>query len=60
MYEEELVSRALKTNIKVYPLSYYIMENHYESQPIIVLGFAGIPEKDLQEAINLLLKAWQI
>ncbi|PAV30872.1 GntR family transcriptional regulator [Virgibacillus profundi] len=58
MCEEELVNRALKSDIKIYPLSSYVMENQYESQPIIILGFAGIPEAELAEAIGLLLKSW--
>ncbi|MEN1970073.1 PLP-dependent aminotransferase family protein [Lentibacillus sp. N15] len=58
--EEELVNRALKANIKIYPLSSYVMEGQYESQPKIILGFGGIPEAELTEAIGLLLKGWTI
>ncbi|WP_088051943.1 hypothetical protein [Virgibacillus dakarensis] len=56
MREKELVNRALETNIKIYPLSSYLMKNQYETQPIIVLGFGGIPEDELTEAIGHLLR----
>ena len=58
MSEEELINSALKADIKIYPLSFYIMENHHEAGPIIILGFAGIPEAELEEAIGLLFKSW--
>lgn len=60
MPEKELVERALQKSVKVYPLSSYLLESHYESQPIIILGFAGIPEPELANAIELLLKSWKI
>ncbi len=60
MSEQELVRNALNANIKIYPLSSYLLESHYESQPIIILGFAGIPEPDLENAMKRLLESWGI
>ncbi len=60
MSEGELLDKAQEAQIKIYPLSTYIMEKKYESSPRIVLGFAGIPERELEEAIKLLLQSWEI
>lgn len=54
--EEELVQKAKDANIIIYPLSNYQMEKSYSTRPRIILGFAGIPEAKLEEAITLLLK----
>lgn len=60
MGEEELVERALAKRIKIYPLSKYSLEKKIESPPKIVLGFAGIPEKNIEEAVLLLLESWNL
>ncbi|WP_042142026.1 PLP-dependent aminotransferase family protein [Paucisalibacillus sp. EB02] len=60
MGEEELVTRAKQQGIKIYPLSTYTMEKQNNTQPRIILGFAGIPETALEEAIKLLLKSWNM
>ncbi|GIO27925.1 MocR-like pyridoxine biosynthesis transcription factor PdxR [Ornithinibacillus bavariensis] len=60
MNEEELVQRAEHANILIYPLSTYSIEKHDEQQPRIILGFAGIPEAELEEAIGSLLSCWEI
>lgn len=56
--EEELVSKAAKSQLKIHPLSSYVMEKQTGDHPIILLGFAGIREEELQEAIHLLMKCW--
>jgi GntR family transcriptional regulator/MocR family aminotransferase len=58
MTEEELVQRAKEAGLKIYPLSYYTMKQEKVTQPIILLGFANIPENELEEAIQLLMNAW--
>ncbi|MCM3478052.1 MocR-like pyridoxine biosynthesis transcription factor PdxR [Caldibacillus thermoamylovorans] len=58
--EKELVDRALQAGLKVYPVSAYSIIKREETLPKIVLGFAGIPEKELGTAIKLLLKSWKI
>lgn len=60
MDEQELVERALKEKVKVYPLSYYSLEKQMEYPPKIVFGFAGVPEEQLEEGIRLLLRSWRI
>jgi len=58
MTEEELVQKAAEANIKIYPLSTYSLEKEHEMPPKIVLGFAGIPEGQLDAAIQSLLTCW--
>lgn len=58
MTEEILVEKAAKANLKIYPLSNYSIEK--VTTPKIVLGFAGIMENKLVEALELLLAAWNI
>ncbi|RFU70959.1 PLP-dependent aminotransferase family protein [Peribacillus saganii] len=58
--ETLLVKKAETANIRVYPLSQYTFEKKYEGPPQIILGFAGIPEEDLDDAITSLMKSWGI
>lgn len=57
--EEELVERARNEQIKIYPLSTYVMKKQTGQQPIILLGFASIPEDELAEAIQVLMDSWK-
>lgn len=54
MTEQELIERAEKYNIKVYPVSEY-GQNDYQT---VLLGFAALSEKEIHTAIQLLAKAW--
>ena len=60
MTEEELVKNAWrKASIKIYPLSYYLLDKQeFKGSPKIILGFAGIPEEELETALNLLINSW--
>ena len=60
MFESELVERALSKRLKIYPLSYYSLKYKYIHPPKIILGFAGIDEKELEKAVKLLLSSWDI
>lgn len=60
MNEKELVQKALDASVKIHPLSNYTLEKKDEYPPKILLGFAGVPEKELELAIQLLLKSWNI
>lgn len=60
MKEKELVELALKSGIKIHPLSSYLLEKKADSAPKIIFGFAGIPEDELEFAIELLLEGWGI
>lgn len=59
MSEATLVEKAYQADLKVHPLSLYVMEEQFGSEPIILLGFASIPESELEEAIQLLMECWR-
>ena len=56
--EEELVARAARQSVRVYPLSRYC---HSLPPPpsTVVLGFAGLSEAELIQAAALLRTAWE-
>ncbi|WP_054705087.1 PLP-dependent aminotransferase family protein [Bacillus sp. JCM 19041] len=56
--EDELVEKARLAEAKVYPLSAYSIEIDHTLPPRIVLGFAGIAEEKLEEAVGAVLRAW--
>lgn len=58
MSEHELVQRAEHIDLKIYPLSYYSFKDIKDMLPTIILGFAGIPEHQLEEALRLLIESW--
>lgn len=58
MSEEELVQKASEAALKIYPLSSYSLEKKSVDLPKIILGYAGIPENELEEAVQLLLESW--
>lgn len=58
MTEETLIQRAADAHIKIYGLSSYTIEIKEEEPPEIILGFAGIPENELEIAIRTLLLSW--
>ena len=54
MTERELIEQAAKCSIKVYPVSTYGKHDN----KTVLLGFAILPEEKIQEAVQLLAKAW--
>ncbi|MGM8366393.1 PLP-dependent aminotransferase family protein [Virgibacillus sp. W0181] len=60
MQEQELVQQAWKAGIKIHPLSSYLLEKESDPSPKMILGFAGIPETELETALELLLESWGI
>ncbi|MDF2000730.1 PLP-dependent aminotransferase family protein [Peribacillus frigoritolerans] len=58
MDEQTLIQKANEDHIKIYGLSTYSIEKIDEHSPKIILGFAGIPETELEKAIHLLLNSW--
>lgn len=59
MDEQTLIQKAAQKQIKIYGLSAYSIEKKDEHHtPTIILGFAGIPEAELEQSIHLLLKSW--
>ncbi|WP_156291986.1 MocR-like pyridoxine biosynthesis transcription factor PdxR [Oceanobacillus salinisoli] len=60
MSEEELVEKASLAGIQIYPLSSYSLEKRLKKTPMMILGFAGIPEADLEHAIRMLFRSWEM
>lgn len=58
--EAELVRRAGKFQVKVYPLSASDIEDTPKERNTVILGYANMDEKKIAEGIHLLLKAWNI
>ncbi|MBS4174764.1 PLP-dependent aminotransferase family protein [Bacillus sp. FJAT-49736] len=54
MIEKELIDRAAKYSIKVYPASEY---GRSDNQTVL-LGFAVLSEEEINTAVQLLVKAW--
>ena len=58
--ETELVERADKAGIKVYPLSgYYLKEAEHEAATVI-LGYARLSLEDIEAGVDRLIKAWRV
>ncbi|MDF2942145.1 MAG: transcriptional regulator, GntR family with aminotransferase domain [Herbinix sp.] len=59
MSEKELITSALIQGIKVYGISkYYFDKASMNDVPTILLGFAAMPECEINKAVTLLWKAW--
>ena len=58
MSENELISSAKDNGVGVYGVSDYYYGNTYCNPTTLLLGYAGIPEKDIPKAVNLLDSAW--
>lgn len=59
MSEEELIKKALKAGVKVYPLSIYY-DGAIDSSPQVLLGFGGLKEAEIDTGMRLLKDAWEI
>lgn len=58
MEEGRLISAALETGIKVYPLSIYYDGNIKKNHAYILIGFGGLSEAEIEIGIQLLKEAW--
>lgn len=59
MTEEELIQSALQQGIKTYGISkYYSDRSALIDKPTLLLGFATMPENNIEKAAGLLKKAW--
>lgn len=58
MTEDELIRSARELKIKVYPTSIYYAENTSAQASIILLGFGGLTEAQIEAGIQTLNKAW--
>ena len=57
--EKEMIELAKERGIKVYGLSEYYVDGHYQKDIVILLGYANMNEKDIVQAIQLLKEAWK-
>lgn len=56
--EKELIERALKAGVLVYGLSEYYIEEAERREDTVILGYANLSEREIQEGIRILLKVW--
>jgi len=55
---EELAERALRLGVKVYPTSVYWMRRDNRLRSVLMLGFGGLSEADIERGVGLLRRAW--
>ncbi|PLS08600.1 MocR-like pyridoxine biosynthesis transcription factor PdxR [Neobacillus cucumis] len=60
MSEKELIAKAQKYQVKVYPTSVYFEDSCSNHVPMILLGFGGLTESEIDQGILLLKKAWNL
>jgi len=59
--EGELVQKALRNKISVTGLSTYIRNPQVNHQiPTLVIGYSGIPTKEVGQAVELLISSWEL
>lgn len=58
MSETELIEEAEKFGVKVYPTSVYYEKKESILSTMILLGFGGVTEQEIDQGIQLLNKAW--
>lgn len=58
MDEELLIKSAEEKGVKVYGISSCDIRNEGKGKPIILLGYANLSEKMIQEAAESLIEAW--
>ncbi|MBI0580274.1 PLP-dependent aminotransferase family protein [Neobacillus cucumis] len=60
MGEEQLIRRAIKVGVKVYPLSAYYYHSKGSFGSRVLLGFGGLSESEIEKGIQLLKEAWEL
>ncbi|MCY8235551.1 PLP-dependent aminotransferase family protein [Priestia endophytica] len=58
MTERELIDKARKQGVLVYPVSTFYDQPPHQECPQILLGFAGLDENGINEGVQLLSKSW--
>lgn len=56
--ECELINRAMKAGVKIYPFSLYYQGSIENLTPKVLLGFGSLSELELEKGILLLKEAW--
>nr|WP_263327408.1 PLP-dependent aminotransferase family protein [Neobacillus sp. Marseille-Q6967] len=57
--EKELIEKAREFKVKVYPTSVYYGKYDSKREPMLLLGFGGLTENEIEEGIRLLKGAWE-
>lgn len=60
MSEKQLIETAIKHKVKVYPTSVYFSQPTPDQKPMILLGFGGLTESEIEQGIQYLKKAWNL
>lgn len=59
MSEEDLVDKAKKVGVGVYGISnYYYNKNSMDKSATVLLGYAGMKDEEIRQAISKLTKIW--
>ncbi len=58
MDELKLIETAKQFGVSVYPTSIYKIENQQEQDNMLLLGFGGLSETEIEEGLRLLKIAW--
>lgn len=58
MTEQMLIDKAYSEGIKVYGLSDYIIRERKDDRATILLGYANMPEKKIEDACSILCRIW--
>ena len=56
--EQQLIDRAAHAGVRVYPVSRYWSRIENYGNNMILLGFTGIAENDINQGVELLRQAW--
>ncbi len=58
--EQEAIDKAKDVGIQVYGVSEYCIELNRKKENKVLLGYAGMEEKEIEEAMKLLKEIWNI
>lgn len=58
MTEEELIEKAVRKRVAVYPVSRHMIEPSTHQKPMIQLGFGGLSKDQIIDGVNRLKQAW--
>lgn len=58
MTERELIVKAREQGVVVYPVSTFYDQPPYQEYAQVLLGFAGLDEKSINEGVQILSKSW--
>lgn len=56
--EAQLISKAYKAGVTVYPVSIYYTDKKYYTDNMVLIGFSSLSEEEIIRGIQLLCAAW--